>query len=283
MVGHTSAASWAVWLASSIALAGALAAAVMPASAVRAPIAVAALLMASVGGFVALRVIGRWPFAWDALADARYAALIATAAFAIALGLAHGALWARWTAIAFAAGSALGGTLNTIGMHARDEATWLAALGGFGAVTIWSLLARPSVRDHFARGAQHALWASRDRLVRSARWAAIASFAAAPMLVLYAFGQPVAPATVDTALVLAPVLAVGAALVVARRAIGIAVLAVGGLGLVAHTVATLDLASSTQIAGYYAAFWLPAALLGIVAGVHALHRAAAVARTVPRI
>lgn len=263
----------AVWVGSGIAVAGAVAAAVLPASAARAPAVVAALLMTSVGGFVALRVVGRWPFAWDAMADARYAGLIATLAFAIAIGLVRSALWARWAALAFAAGSALGGTLNAISTCVRgfrDDGAWLAGIGVFGSVTIWELLARPAVRERFG----HALWTSRDRLVRSARWAAIANFAAAPMLVLYALGQPVAPATVYSALALAPVLGLGSALVVMRRAAGIAVLAAGGVGLVAHTAATFDFvaADSAPIAGYYAAFWLPAAALGIVAGVIALAR-----------
>jgi len=261
----------AAWIGSGIALAGAAAAAAIPASATRAPAIVAALLMASVGGFVALRVVGHWPFAWDAMADARYAALIATLAFAIAIGLVGRRLWARWAALAFAAGSALGGTLNSIGMRGtRDDGAWLAAIGVFGSVTIWELLARPAVRERFG----HALWTSRDRLVRSARWAAIANFAAAPMLVLYALGQPVAPATVYSALALAPVLGIGSALVVMRRAAGVALLAVGGLGLIAHTAATLDFCAvgSARIADYYAAFWVPAAVLGIVAGVIAFAR-----------
>jgi hypothetical protein len=94
------------------------------------------------------------------------------------------------------------------------------------------------------------------------------------MLLLYAFGQPVAPRTVISALVLAPILGLGSVLVIARRSAGILILAAGGLGLIAHTIATAEyvVAGSLQIAGYYAAFWLPAALLGILAGVLAVRR-----------
>lgn len=264
----------AVWLATGIACAGALAGAVVPARYARAHAAIAAGLMAAVGGFAVTRVVGAWPFAWDALADRRYAAFIATMALAVAVGIVRGKLWARWAAVAFAAGSALGGALNSINMRSvRDEAAWLAAIGVVGGVTIISQLVRPGVRERFAT---HAVWTSRDRLVRSARWAAIANLAAAPMLLLYAFGQPVAPATVASALAIAPVLFAGSALVLLRRTAGVLVLAVGGLALAAHTAATacgVELAMNERVVGYYAAFWVPAAVLGLAAGVVALHRA----------
>ena len=266
--------SAAVWLATSIAGAGAIAGAVVPAARARVHAAIAAGLMLAVGGFAVSRVVGAWPFAWDALADRRYAAFIATMGIGVGIGLLRGKLWARWAAIAFAAGSALGGTLNSINMRGyRDEVAWLAALGVVGGVTIISQLVRPSVHDAFTT---NAVWMSRDRLVRSARWAAIANFAAAPMLVLYAFGQPVAPATVYSALAIAPVLLLGSTLVVMRRTAGVLVLGVGALALLAHTAATaryVELAINERVVGYYAAFWLPAALLGLVAGGLALWRA----------
>src|SRR5262249_42266613 len=128
----------------------------------------------------------------------------------------------------------------------------------------------------FAVHPQHALWGSRDRLIVTARWAAIANLAAGPMLLLYALGQPVAPATVTSALILAPVLGLGAALVVARRTAGLAVPALGGVALLVHTAATFHYVAVTAnvpVVGYYAAFWLPAALLGLTAGLLALARA----------
>lgn len=220
--------------------------------------------------------IDRWPFAWDAMADRRYAAFIAAMGVVVAVGLVRGAFWARWTAIAFCAGSILGGALNTINLReVRDESLWLAGpIGVAGALVILSQLLRPGVRERFAHNTQHALWTSRDRLIRVTRWAAIANFAAAPMLNLYALGQPVAPRTVISALVLAPILGLGSALVIARRSAGIVILAVGGLALVAQTIATAEyaIAGSQQIAGYYAMFWLPAALLGMTAGILAVRR-----------
>ena len=274
--GHWSDASTTVWVASSLAIAGAVGGAIVAPARARAHAAIAGALMWILAAFAFTRVIGRWPFAWDAMPDARYAAFITTMGLVVGFGLFRGAFWARWAAMAFSAGSMLGGALNSIHMRAfRDETAWLAAIGVIGGATILSQLVRPEVRTHFARSARHAVWSSRDRLVASARWAAIANFAAAPMLLLYALGQPVAPTTIVSALVLAPVLGLGSALVVARRAIGIVILGVGSLGLIAHTAATAEYvtAGSLPVVGYYAAFWLPAALLGLVAGVLAVTRA----------
>ena len=266
-------ASPAVWIATSIACAGAIAGAVVPADRARAHAAIAAVLMLSVAGFAVTRVFGHWPFVWDALADRRYAAFIATMGIVVGVGLVRGKLWARWAAIAFAAGSALGGTLNSINMRGqRHEGAWLAAIGVVGGLTIISQLMRPSVREAFTT---HAVWTSRDRLVRSARWAAIANFAAAPMLLLYAFGQPVAPATVYSAIAIAPVLFLGSTLVIMRRTVGVLVLAAGGLAVLAHTAATaryVALATDERVVWYYAAFWLPAAALALFAAAVAIWR-----------
>ena len=273
--GHWSDASTTVWVCSSLAIAAASAGALVSPARVRTHAAIAGALMWILASFAFTRVIGRWPFAWDAMPDARYAAFIATMGLVVGFGLFRGAFWARWAAMAFSAGSMLGGSLNSIHMRTfRDETAWLAAIGVIGGAVILSQLMRSEVRAHFARSAQHAVWSSRDRLVASARWAAIANFAAAPMLLLYALGQPVAPRTIISALVLAPILGLGSALIVARRTLGIAILGFGALGLLAHTAATAQyvMAGSLPIVGYYAAFWLPAALLGMVAAGVALIR-----------
>lgn len=276
--GQWGEASHAVWIASAVALAGAGLGALLPGSWLRSHVAIAAGLMLAVSGFAGARVIGRWPFAWDAMPDPRYAGFLAVMGLAIAIGLVRGALWARWAAIAFAVSTMLGGALNTIHLVGqRDETLWLAgSMGALGGLTVLSQLIRPGVGARFARAERHALWTSTDRLVRVTRWAAIANFAAAPMLLLYALGQPVAPATVVSALVIAPVLGLGGGLVIARRSAGIVVLALGGFALIAHTVATathVTLAADLPVAGYYAAFWLPAALLAITAGLLAARRA----------
>jgi len=273
--GHPGDASVWVWIASAIALTG-IASTALPMSWVRTHAALAAALLASVAGFTATRIVGRWPFEFDAMADAGYATFITVLALALAAGLVCGAFWARWTAIAFAAANLLGGALNTMHMiGARHEVAWLASIGVIGGAAIWLHLSGEPVRAYFARHRAHAVWSSRDRLVRIVRLAAFANLAAAPMLLLYALGQPVARETIASALVLAPIVGLGAMLVVARRSAGIALLALGGVGMIAHTAASLSYVPSANapVIAYYAAFWLPAAVLGLIAAVVALRRA----------
>lgn len=265
-----------VYACSGIAIAAAIAGIAIAPHAARAHATVAGVLMLVLAAFTATRAVGEWPFAWDSMPDARYAAVLSALGASIGLGLIAGAFWARWGALAFATSAGLGGLLNSYNMRAwRDEHAWLAAVGVIGAAILLSQLLRPAVTAHFARRADNAVWASRDRLIASARWAAIANFGAAPMLLLYALGQPVASSTVWSALVLAPILAIGGGLVVARRSAGIAILAAGGLGLLAHTAITLHEtpAFAMRTAGYYTVFWLPAALLGLAAGSIAFSRA----------
>ena len=235
-------------------------------------VAIVVIALLSLAGFAIGRVLGHWPFAWDALPDRRYAALIAALGLATAFGLVRNMVWARWMAMAFAVTTVLGGMLNTIGLEApRDDLGLENALGVLGGLVMWTQLVSPSVGARFQQ--VQPLWTSRDNLVRSARWAAIAGFAASPMLVLYALCQPVAPGTIPSALVLAPIIGAGAVLVVARRTAGILVLALGGLALAVHAGVTLAYADPRNIAGYYVAFWAPAALLGMGAGFIALARA----------
>jgi len=274
--GRCADASSAVWLASGLAVALAGAGALAPSSRVRTHAVIAGGLMLTLGAFAATRAFGHWPFAWDAMPDARYAGLIATLGISVGAGLIRGAFWARWAAMAFAVSSILGGGLNSLHWRGeRNETAWLAAMGVIGGAVLLSELARGEVAAHFARKSQHALWSSRDRVIRVTRWAAIANFAAAPMLVLYALGQPMAPSTVTFALVLAPLLALGSVLVVMRRTAGIVLLSLGGVALCAHTAATAEyaIAGGLPVVGYYAAFWMPAAVLGITAGVLVLARA----------
>jgi hypothetical protein len=265
----------AMWLGTALAIAAALAATLVPAERAKTHAVIAGGLMLTLGSFALTRAIGRWPFQWDAMPDARYAGMIAALAIGIGIGLCAGAFWSRWAAMAFAVGSLIGGGLNSLNWAGhRTETAWLAAIGVVGGAVLLAELMRGEVAAYFARKSHHALWTSKDRMVRVTRWAAIASFAAAPMLVLYALGQPMAPATVTFALVLAPILGLGSVLVVMRRTAGIAVLALGGIALVVHTAATAHYAipGGLMVVGYYATFWMPAAILGIAAGALAIRR-----------
>ena len=205
------------------------------------------------------RIADAWPFVWDAMPSKAYAGLITAICAATIVGLVRGAVWARWVGMAFAATVALGGTLNAFGMRApHGELGCEVAIGVIGGLALWMQLATPAMRERFQR--VQPLWQSTDRLVRSARWAAIAACIAAPMLVLYALCQPVVAATVIPAFVLAPVLALGAGLVAARRTAGVIVLAVAGLAMTAQLAITLAIAEPRARPTYYVA------LLGIGRG-----------------
>ncbi len=236
-------------------------------------VAIVAAMLAGNAAFAGLRAAEHWPFVWDAMPSRGYAAFLAVAALTTAIGLLFRQLWARWIALAFGVAGALGGALNSIGMRTwRDETSWLAAIGVIGCATVFIQLSHGAVRDHFDG---KRVWAANDRLVRSARWAAITSAAAGAMLLLYALGAHLVPQTEMSALVLAPFLMLGSALVVARRGAGLLLLGAAGLGLLAQSAMTLaDVAPEARLsAAYYVMFWAPAGIISVAAAVIALRRA----------
>ena len=192
---------------------------------------------------------------------------------ALALGgLAAGRIWGRWLGIALGVTGMLSGGLNAIGFWSVTdhplaaypewsmrtyEQAWLFWVSLLGGALITVLLAR-------VRFADTTTWASRHRLLRTT---VMASFVAMPMLLVYAWIQPVVPATQTTAVVLAGVLALAGALTVRGKLAGALLLVLAGAGLVAQTAATVALASEPGLATYYAVFWAPAGLLAIACGV----------------
>jgi hypothetical protein len=101
------------------------------------------------------------------------------------------------------------------------------------------------------------------------RLALIAAFLAVPMLLVYAWMQPIVPATATTAVVLAAALAIAGTLAVRGKLIGAILLVAAGCGLAAQAIATTALAPDDvrKLTYYYDVFWAPAALLAIVCGV----------------
>jgi peptidoglycan/LPS O-acetylase OafA/YrhL len=97
----------------------------------------------------------------------------------------------------------------------------------------------------------------------------VTAFAAAPMLLVYAWLQPIVPETRVTAIILTIALAAGAVVTVRGKLVGAFVLVLAGLGLLVQSAVTLAHAPDAQrgIAGYYLVFWLPAAVCAIVCGV----------------
>lgn len=213
--------------------------------------------------------------------------LAITVALALALGvygLARGRMWGRWLCLALGVVGAVSGGLNVPGfwkvtmapdaahlawsMQAYEQ-TWVLLVMSLGGALVTLNLLAPAVVDQFAARARGTTWGSSDRVVGSLRLTLVAAFVAAPMLLVYAWLQPIVPATAVTAQVLAAAIAVGALLVVRGRVIGALLLVAAGLGLVAQTAATVYGATdSTQqeIALYYAVFWLPAAAVAIACG-----------------
>jgi hypothetical protein len=188
--------------------------------------------------------------------------------------------WARWLCLALGATGLGSGGLNAINMweitsniteadtYVNPEwctqmfrIQWIYfvnALGG--ALIVLNLVA--ARRAFVAAG----VWSGREPVMRVLRLSMIASFVAVPMLLVYAWMQPIVPATQTTAVVLAAGLTLGAVLAVRGKLVGAVILVVAGLGLLAQTLVTMLLADDRFIASYYLVFWTPAAVLAIVSG-----------------
>jgi hypothetical protein len=146
---------------------------------------------------------------------------------------------------------------------AQDQARDREQRAGGGALIVTSLvLARPAFTAPAA-------WTRPDPVMRALRLSVIASFVAVPMLLVYAWIQPIVPATATTAVVLAAALALGATLALRGKLVGALLLVVSGAGLLGQTLASALLAEGPQqgaVIGYYAVFWTPAAVLALVTG-----------------
>lgn len=140
-----------------------------------------------------------------------------------------------------------------------------------GALLVIANLAGCAVRERFERGAS-AVWTSPDPALRWLRWTIMLHFAAIPMLLVYAWMQPIVSTTTTLAVILAGLLSMSVALAVAGKVIGALGLILGGLGLLAHTGLTVcgayeQSAAIGQIALYYTVFWAPAGVCAAMCGV----------------
>lgn len=219
--------------------------------------------------FVAARVFGWEPFEFNPWPDRRYAIFLASLLGLTCLGLVRQWFVARWLAMALAVAGILSAGLNLAPwLSMRGSFTWMLATHVAGALIVIGNLFGAEMRATFARGASE-VWVSADPLLRSVRWTVVTHFVAVPMLLVYAWMQPIVPGTATIAIVLAAVLALSLALVVARKAVGAIGLALGGVGLLVHTativVAAQELAAPNGTIGlYYAVFWLPAGLAALL-------------------
>jgi hypothetical protein len=218
-----------------------------------------------------------YPFSYAQPVNERLAVFLAVTYAVAALGVARRLVWGRWMGLGIGVAGVLSGGLNGAGaiLFADGQLihTWSAVASFFAGGLLVGSLAPASVRDAFlARSKGGALWGSRDRLIASVRWAIVADLIAAFMLLVYAWTQPVVPATVASAQALALLLLVAIGLAAARKVVGALLLALGGFGLLAQTAFTVAIACSAcdertrTIVTYYAVFWTPAALLSLAAG-----------------
>lgn len=208
--------------------------------------------------------------------DARFAIVFSAATLVGIAGLVTRRAWALWLGVAFGAAGIASGGLNAHNFWSisatplPDHMPWyldvcretwsffVIALGG--ALIVINLVA---ARTAFpVRGA----WAASAAVMRGLRATVLASFAAVPMLLVYAWEQPLVHQTRGTALALAAVLTVALVTALRGRVIGALLLVVGGLGLAAQTIVTLALAPAPRMALYYVVFWTPAALAAVVTG-----------------
>lgn len=208
--------------------------------------------------------------------DPKFAIVLCAAMLIGVAGLIARRQWARWLALAFGAAAIGCGGLNainfwtvsgTLNTEWRDWYYDMCRVEGFyfvtalgGAFIVINLIA---ARDSFVA---NPTWNRREPIVRWLRASMIATFVAVPMLLVYAWMQPLVPATKSTAVVLAAVLTVGAVLAVRGKLVGALLLVVAGVGLAVQTAATLQLAHEPRIAIYYAFFWMPAAITAVVTG-----------------
>lgn len=238
----------------------------------------AVLLAALVPFIVACRLAAN-PMRVAAFPSQPHAIALAAILAVAVCGLCARRLWGRWLGLALGAAAIGSGALNSAAFwpatdaynHAQPawsavtfESAWAHFVGVVVGMVIVVNLA--TARRGFDGGRAHATWTSDAPVIRGVRWLMMASLMAVPMLLVYAWTQPVVPATRSTALALAALLAVGAIAAVRGRMIGALLLTLGGAGLIAQTVATYlgaEGALATRTATYYAVFWLPAGLIAL--------------------
>jgi hypothetical protein len=247
-------------------------------------LAIGAFLLGAQAVIIACSLAGVRLVAMDMFPSRPLASVIGASLVLAVVGLVRRKMWARWLGLALGGVGAASGAWNAVKywsitgapdpkyyawsmeMYLTSWLMWVSALGG--ALVVINLASSP-VRDMFAARAGDTVWRSEHGLVKGLRATLLASFAAVPMLLVYAWLQPIVPVTRPSAFALAALLALAGFLTVRGKAIGAVALVLAGLGLGAQTAATfLDAApAQREIAAYYAIFWLPAAALAVVTGI----------------
>ena len=234
---------------------------------------IAATMLFAVAAFFVARLGGYEP-SESVFHDPRYVVVLLGAVVAAAVGVLLRRRWARWLALSLAF---TGAATSCIGLVAQPFIsfwlTWFLAVWAIGgALVIVNLVGETVASDDLvdARDFSQA-WPDSVRPAWWLRAAVISALGAAPMLVLYAFGQQFAVPGFDAlALLLAAALAVSTVLVVRGRAIGALLLGASGLALLAFVLALVgaaDFPLEREVACYYIVFWLPAGIAATISGV----------------
>lgn len=254
-----------------VVLAGVATLALAPGKRPKLKLAVACSLLIAMAGIVVSGLFGHNLLSFNPFSDARYATFLASLLGLTAFGLYRNWFAARWLALALAFAGIMSAGLNLAPWALLQHAyTWTLAIHIAGALLVIANLLGSDVRKRFEGGANQ-LWSSSEPALKSIRWTILAFFAAIPMLLVYAWMQPIVPVTAVTALGLVGFLSLSIALALSQKVLGALGLVLGGLGLLAQTAVTVWLAHNIsavdgQIALYYAAFWAPAGLAALVCG-----------------
>jgi len=254
------------------------------AGAPRLSLAIAAGLLGAQVIILVTSVVGvRW-IPLDLVPDARLNIAVAVALAIAVAGLVADRMWARYLALALAAVGIGSSGLNAV-THWRVTMAldanypqwtiemmsilWALLVNAIGGALVVTNLMTPAVRARFAERRANATWTSGHAVVGWVRASILTSFFAVPMLLVYAWVQPIVPATATSAVVLAAALALGGALALRGRLVGALVLCAAGVGLLAQLALTYRGAPADQhsIVAYYAVFFVPAAVVAIATGV----------------
>ncbi len=156
----------------------------------------------------------------------------------------------------------------------RHSYSWLLATHIAGCLIIISVLCGDDMRNWFRRGSSR-VWTSKEPMIQSLRMTILSHFAAIPMLLVYAWMQPVVEATAPYAVALAALLSVSVILASLRKVVGAVGLTIGGVSLLGFGLTTLLLRTGVsqsawagQVAAYYAVFWFPAGICALVCARH---------------
>ena len=218
---------------------------------------------------LSINLFGSYPFGFNPYPGMRYSIFLLMLVLAMAAGIARGSFGARWVAIAMCTAGVCSAAINLVGFYPQSSVlVWSLGLHLSGAALVLACLVAPPLRDAFYRDAPQ-LWTSKRPVLRIVRWTISANIVAIPLLLVFAWDQPLVESTARLAPILAAVSSVALVLTIRRKTVGAILLACCGICLLFLAVYTTWAAhttgpSSARLSYYYLVFWLPAGLLSMI-------------------